>query len=191
MDTTPPVPAAGMGAHAGPTLGNLFRCFLAIGMQSFGGGLSAWIRREVVQRRGWIDDQQFLSGLALSQIAPGTNAANLAVFIGTTLRGWKGALSALAGMIGLPLVLVLLAGASYARLKNVPGLEAALFGMGAAAIGLNLAMGWRMMRRNVRGAAPALVMLATALSIGVLRWPLLPVLAVVIPASLLLDRVRR
>ena len=74
-----------------PSLASLFMGFLRIGMSSFGGGLTAWVRREVVQRQGWLDDQQFLSGYALSQLVPGATNVNLAVFIGAQLRGPPGA----------------------------------------------------------------------------------------------------
>jgi chromate transporter len=169
-----------------PGLGALFMCFLIVGMQSFGGGLSAWMRREIVQRRGWMGDPQFLSGLALAQIAPGPNAVNLCVFIGTTLRGGPGALVSLAGLMGLPVALVLAAGALYGRARSLPGLEAALGGMGAAAVGLNLATGWLLMRRNLRQTSQFAIMAITAVSIGLLGWPLLPVLLVVVPLSLLM-----
>ena len=66
-----------------PTLLALFQAFVSIGMASFGGGLTAWVRREIVSKRGWMDDQQFLSGYALSQLVPGATNVNLAVFIGT------------------------------------------------------------------------------------------------------------
>jgi chromate transporter len=169
----------------------LFTCFLVIGMQSFGGGLSSWMRREVVQRRAWMEDPQFLGGLALAQIAPGPNAVNLCVFIGTTLRGGNGALVALAGLMGLPIVLVLALGAIYARLHALPGLAPILGGMGAAAVGLNLATGWRLMRRNLRSVSQLAIMSGTAITVGWLDWPLLPVLLVVIPASLALSFWRR
>ena len=74
-------------------LSALFLGFLSIGAMSFGGGLAAWIRREAVQRRGWLDDRQFLSGYALSQIVPGATNVNLAVFIGSQLRGAESARS--------------------------------------------------------------------------------------------------
>jgi chromate transporter len=183
-NTTPPSLAA-------PSLAALFTCFVIIGMQSFGGGLSSWMRREIVERRGWMGDPQFLSGLALAQIAPGANAVNLCVFIGTTLRGGPGAAVSLAGLMGLPLALVLAAGALYNQAHSLPGLQAALGGMGAAAVGLNLATGWRLMQRNLRRLSQFAIMGATALTIGVLGWPLLPVLLVMIPLSLLLTFLRR
>ncbi len=162
-------------------------CFVVIGMQSFGGGLSSWMRREIVQRRNWMEDPQFLSGLALAQIAPGPNAVNLCVFIGTTLRGGTGALVALAGLMGLPILLVLVLGAIYERLHTLPGLAPILAGMGAAAVGLNLATGWRLMRRNLRSMPHYAIMLVTAIGVGWLGFPLLPFLLVVVPISLALS----
>src|SRR5918911_1747492 len=98
-----------------PRLMSLFMGFAAIGLASVGGGLAAWTRREVVQRRGWLNDRQFLSGYALSQLVPGATNVNLAVFIGTQLRGALGALAAFAGLTALPLLIVLAAGALYFR----------------------------------------------------------------------------
>jgi chromate transporter len=156
-------------------------------MMSFGGGLAAWIRREVVHRRAWMDDPQFLTGYALSQIVPGATNVNLAVFIGTQLRGALGALAALAGLMVLPVVLILAAGGLYLRAQHAPGwgwIGATLAGMGAVAIGLNLATGVRLAQRNLRGLTTAAVMVATTLGIGVLRIPLVEVLVVMFPVSL-------
>jgi chromate transporter len=172
---------------ASPTLAALFGGFVSIGMSSFGGGLTAWVRREVVQRRGWLDDQQFLSGYALSQLVPGATNVNLAVFIGTQLRGVPGALACFTGLTFPPLLLALILGALYFGLRGMPGgvsLSIALSGMGAVAIGLNLGTGIRLARRGSRGIIPASITAAVALSVGVAGMPLLRVLAVMIPVSL-------
>ena len=169
-----------------PTLGALFRCFFGIGAMSFGGGMSGWIRREVVEKRGWADDSQFLSSVALSQIAPGANGVNLAVSIGTMLRGASGAVAALAGLLAVPLVILLAAGLAYAHQHGVTDsnpIAPILAGMGAAAIGLNLATGLQLGRRNVRDLGGACIATATVIGIGVLRFNLVLVLAVMIPAS--------
>ena len=168
-----------------PRLGELFTVFLCMGAMSFGGGMTSWTRREVVERRGWIDDRQFLSGVALSQIAPGANGVNIAVFVGTVLHGGAGALVAVLGMLALPVTIVLIAGVTYFSVSVLPqgawfGL--ALAGIGAGAIGLNLASGLRLFRRNIRRKGAMAVVVATALSLGFgvkLGW----VLAVMIPAS--------
>ena len=171
-----------------PTLPALFRVFLVIGMQSFGGGLSAWMRRETVQKHRWLEEGAFLSGLALCQITPGPNAVNLAVFIGTTLRGRPGAVAALGGMLLVPVFLVLAMGAAFARLHDSPGLQSAMAGLGCGAIGLNLATGLRMLRKNIRTPAAILITAAAALGVGILGANLLLSLLVMIPASLLLAR---
>jgi chromate transporter len=172
-----------------PTLAALFAGFVSIGMSSFGGGLAAWTRREVVQRRGWLDDRQFLSGYALSQLVPGATNVNLAVFIGTQLRGPLGAMAAVSGLTALPVAIVLALGALYFAMRGVPGgawFSAALSGMGAVAIGLNLGTGIRLARRNLSGIGPMLITAAIALSIGVFGLRLILVLAVMLPISLLL-----
>src|ERR1700712_1242290 len=129
-----------------PRLGELFTVFLRMGAMSFGGGMTSWTRREVVERRGWIDDRQFLSGVALSQIAPGANGVNIAVFVGTSLHGALGAVVAVLGMLAVPVTVVLASGLLYFGLNALPegawfGL--ALAGIGAGAIGLNIASGLR------------------------------------------------
>jgi chromate transporter len=172
-----------------PSLTALFLGFVGIGLSSFGGGLTAWVRREVVQRRHWLDDQQFLSGYALSQLVPGATNVNLAVFIGTQMRGATGALACFAGLTAPSLLIMLTAGALYFGSRGMPGgtsLSIALSGMGAVAIGLNLGTGIRLAMLSIRRIGPALITAVVALSIGVFGMPLMTVLAVMIPVSLLL-----
>ncbi|HQT79969.1 MAG TPA: chromate transporter [Rhodopila sp.] len=171
-----------------PSLTSLFLSFAAIAMMSVGGGLAAWTRREVVQKRGWLDDTQFLSGYALSQLVPGATNVNLAVFIGTQMRGSAGALACFCGLTALPLAIVLLAGTLYFHSRGGTGLawiSTALGGMGAIAIGLNLGTGIRLARRNVSCVIPIAVAAAVALPIGVFGYSLVHVLLVMMPVSLL------
>jgi chromate transporter len=169
-------------------LASLFVSFVSIGMMSFGGGLAAWTRREVVQKRGWLDDKQFLSGYALSQLVPGATNVNLAVFIGTQMRGTTGALACFAGLTALPIAIVLLAGVLYLRAETQAGaawLSGALAGMGAVAIGLNLGTGVRLAQRNIRGLLPILITATVTVAIGILGFALVHVLLVMLPVSLL------
>lgn len=172
-----------------PTLLSLFSAFVSIGMMSFGGGLAAWIRREVVQRREWLDDQQFLSGYALSQLVPGASNVNLTVFIGAQLRGIPGAIAAFAGLTTLPVAIVFGLGLLYLHRSGLPGgaaVGAVLAGMGAAAIGLNLGTGIRLGRLHLRRLIPLVIAGIITVAIGVLGFPLLHVLAVMLPVSLAL-----
>jgi chromate transporter len=170
-----------------PRLRDIFVCFFFIGAQSFGGGLNAWIRREVVKKRGWLTDPQFLSALAVCQVAPGPNPMNMAVFLGSQLRGTAGALVAFAGLMAVPVVLVLGIGAFYFGNRHLPGLETLLAGLGAVAIGMNIANALRLSRRNIVAARQIIVVALVIFVVGILQWPLLYVLAVAIPLSILVE----
>ncbi len=167
--------------------------FLRMGALSFGGGMTSWTRREVVERRGWIDDRQFITGVGLSQISPGANGVNIAVYVGTVLHGGLGAMVAVLGMLAAPVAVVLVAGVAYFGINALPQgawFGTVLAGVGAGAIGLNLANGLRLFRRNIRRLGAIGVVAATAASLGFgvrLGW----VLAVMIPASLIIGWVER
>ena len=183
----PSLPLPTTTAPSRPALTDIFMLFLRIGAVSFGGGMSAWIRREVVLKKGWLEDRQFLAGLALCQITPGANGVNIAIFTGSLLRGGAGACAAFAGLMAIPFFALLGAGAFYFANQGAirsAGLGTALAGVAAAAIGLMMANGIRLSRRNLRSWPQAGITLATALSIGWFRLPLLEVLVLIAPASL-------
>ena len=164
-------------------LWELFSIFFRIGMFSFGGGLSAWIYREIVELRGWLTEQEFLSGMALSQILPGANVSNLSVYIGQRLRGVSGAVVALLALLTAPFLAVIGLLAVYDRISAIPWAAAAMDGVAAAAIGLLLRMAIRAGRQASTTLSGAVALAATFIGVGVLRWPLIPVVLCVAPLS--------
>src|SRR5262249_61714712 len=104
-------PDAGTRTPPRVPLAALARLLARIGITSFGGGLSAWMYREVVDRRRWLAEDAFLSGLTLGQILPGANVVNLSVYIGQRLRGWVGRVVALTAPLPPPAVAGLILGA--------------------------------------------------------------------------------
>lgn len=88
----------------------LFSSFLKIGMFTIGGGYAMipLMEEELVDRRKWLTREEFLDQLALSQSMPGVLAVNMATGVGYRLRGWRGAVSAIAGNIAVPIALILL-----------------------------------------------------------------------------------
>lgn len=155
-----------------------------IGLQSFGGGMSALFFQEVVLKRGWMSEEEFLSGVAVSQILPGVNVSNLAVYIGYSLRGIVGAALALGGLMLIPFFGVIGCVLIYDRLIALSWTASALDGITAAALGLLLMLVVRGGRQAAkRGAGSLLVLAATAIGVGVLRLPLLLVVAVMVPVS--------
>ena len=86
----------------------LFWTYLKIGTFTLGGGYAMLplIQREVVQTKGWIDEEEFLNMIALAQAAPGLIAVNSAIFIGWRIGGWKGVCGAVLGAV-LPSFLII------------------------------------------------------------------------------------
>ncbi|MDB5359001.1 MAG: chromate transporter [Rhodospirillales bacterium] len=166
-------------------LAALFGAFLHLGITSFGGGLSGWMHREFVGRRGWMSEADFLSGLAMAQAMPGVNVVNLALWIGFALRGSAGAVLAVTGVLAAPIVVIILIGVVYGRYGGLASVHAVLAGVTAAAVGLSLTLGWRAARRAARDLASLAILLATFAAVGVLRLPMLPVVAVLVPLSLI------
>jgi len=172
------------------TLPALYRVFFWIGVFSFGGGLTPWMHREIVEARGWMTRDQFLSGLAVSQILPGVNSTNLAIFIGQRLRGALGAMTTLAGMLTAPFALILVAAVTYDTLLSVQAVAIALVGVAAAATGMLLRMGITSARAGLRSVSSAVAMAITFVLVGVLQGPVLPALAVVVPLRVAAARPR-
>ena len=166
-------------------LASIFRVFFMIGATSFGGGLTAWIHRETVLKRGWLNDQQFLSGLALGQVLPGANVTNLAVYIGQLLRGPLGAAIAVGAVLTGPFFLCIGMSVIYDDAIRIPGFHAAMDGIAAAAVGMILRLGV-MGAGCCRKVAPALIALSMFIAIGLLKWPLLPVILTLAPLSVAL-----
>ena len=174
--------AAGVAAGP-PGLGEIFLAFTKIGLTSFGGGLSGWMLREFVQNRRWISEGDFLNGLALAQAFPGVNVVNLAIWIGFRLRGGRGALAGVLGIIVPAMLVAIAAVAAFGEVAQYHSVHVALAGAAAAAVGLSLQMGVRAARRAARALVPVAVIIVTFLAIGVLQLPLLPVMAVLAPLS--------
>src|SRR6266852_2774124 len=98
-----------------PGLTAILIAFLRLGCTSFGGGTAAWLHREFVLRRRWLDDRTFLAALALNQALPGSNGVKQTVLIGNHLRGAAGAAVALFGLLAGPFVIVLAVAANLCR----------------------------------------------------------------------------
>lgn len=172
---------------------HLFFAMTALALQGFGGVLAV-TQRELVERRRWMTNAEFLEDWAVAQVLPGPNVVNLAVMLGDRYFGVRGALAAVAGMLALPAALLLLVAVLYSRFGDHPAMAGALRGMGAVAAGLIGGMALKLgmaLRTHLLGAAlsGALVVL-TALAVGWLRIPLLWVLLVLGGASCVLTWLR-
>lgn len=162
----------------------LFMIFLKIGAFSFGGGLSGWVHREIVQQRQWLSEADFLAGMAITQILPGANITNLSVYVGSRLRGNWGALVCLLGLLIVPFFVGIGALSIYDLIADNVWVRAGTDGVTAAAIGILLLMCWRSSRNAARSLQGMVALIATFLAVGILQWQLLPVFICIAPLSI-------
>jgi chromate transporter len=177
MNATPGTPEA---ARPQPqSLSDLFVSFTLLALQGFGGVLAV-VQRELVEKKRWMTREEFVEEWAVAQIMPGPNVVNLSLMIGHRYFGFRGAMAALAGMLTVPLAVVLLLALVYAQFAGHPGVAGALRGMGAVAAGLISATGLKLMGalKNHPLGLPLCIVLALLCFAGIalLRLPLVYVL---------------
>ena len=161
------------------SLKDLFVSFTWLALQGFGGVLAV-VQRELVEKKRWMTQDEFIEDWAVAQVMPGPNVVNLSLMIGGRYFGLKGALAALAGMLTAPLIIVLLLALLYAQFADHPGVAGALRGMGAVAAGLIAATGLKLssaLLKNVLGLPLCIGFgVLCFAAIALLRWPLVYVL---------------
>ena len=152
------------------SLADLFFSITWMALQGFGGVLAV-IQRELVEKKRWMTNEEFVEDWAVAQIMPGPNAVNLCMMIGTRYFGLAGALTALAGMLALPLVLILLLALLHGQFAGNPLVAGALRSMAAVSAGLIAATAFRMAAALVKNVMPLLWCAAIALaSFALLAW---------------------
>lgn len=119
----------------------MFGSFFKIGLFTFGGGYAMVpiIQREVIERRGWIDREEFIELLTLAQSAPGPIALNTSVFVGYKMRGYAGALAALLGVVVPAFTVILIVAIYFAQFRENIYVNAAFKGMRPAVVALIVA----------------------------------------------------
>lgn len=161
----------------------LFTAFTSLAMQGFG-GVIAVAQHELCVRRRWLTAQEFLELLGSAQVLPGPNVCNLSLMVGDRFFGWRGAFAALAGMMLLPMV-VMLALAWLVALT--PPATAAHDAVKGALWGITAVAGGQIIGTVLKLAAPLRqhplgLPAAGALAVGAflmmtwVRWPLIWVL---------------
>jgi chromate transporter len=170
-----------------PTAGGLLREWLLIGLQSFGGGNAtfALIRQAFVERRRWVEAEEFNRLFALVQIAPGINLLALTILIGKRLLGWRGLLLSLFGLLLPSVGMTTLLTAGYARVQHTTLAQNAMHGFLPATVGLGCVTSIQMAytalaeakrEGNLSLALGLAVLAASGLAVGLLGWAVLPVL---------------
>ena len=145
----------------------LFWTYLKIGTFTIGGGyvMLSMIEREIVDRKGWVDREEFLNMIALAQAAPGLIAVNSAIFIGWRIGGWRGVIATVLGAV-LPSFFIILAIAMlFQDYKDYPAIEAIFKGIRPAVVALIAAPLCKMAKSAKITWTTALIPIAGALLI--------------------------
>ena len=167
----------------------LMGVFFRVGITSFGGSTAAWLYKEIVERRGWLDDDHFLTALTLAQVLPGANPVNLSIYVGSQLRGGIGGMAAAFGMVGPPFVIILILGFLYRQYGDSTMAHTILAGLAAVGVGMTLSIGVKLARK-VRKPVPVMIALALFVTVGVLHWPMIPMVLGLTPLSIALEHRR-
>lgn len=133
------------------TLWQLVWYFIRLGTLGFGGpvALAGYMHRDLVDRRGWITDDDYKEGLALAQLAPGPLAAQLAIYLGYVHYRILGAT-----LVGIAFVLpsffmVVALGWAYVRFGGLTWMQAVFYGVSAAVIGIIAISGYKLTTKSV------------------------------------------
>jgi len=164
-------------AHPRPaSLTDLFVSFTLLALQGFG-GVMAVVQRELVERKRWLSQEEFIEDWAVAQIMPGPNVVNLSLMIGGRYFGLPGALTALAGLLAAPLVVVLTLAVLRDRFADNAAVAGALRGMAAVCAGLIGAAGLKLSSALWKSPLP----LAWCLAIAALGFVLVALLKCPLP----------
>ena len=143
-----------MSAETRPqlSLGQIAGYFARLGTIGFGGpiALAGYMQRDLVERRHWFTQDEYLQGLAVSQTLPGPLAAQLAMWLGYVRRGFWGACAAAVPFILPPFIIVTAVAALYVAFRGTTVIQALFYGIGPAVIALILRGAWKLVRVTVK-----------------------------------------
>ncbi len=139
-ESIPPVTRAGLA-----------RYFLRLGAAGFGGpiALVGHMHRDLVERRGWITEDEYREGLALAQLSPGPLAAQVCFYLGYIRGGIVGAALSGLGFVLPSFVIVVALGWAYVQYGGLPWMQAVFYGVGAAVIGLITRSAYGLARKTI------------------------------------------
>jgi chromate transporter len=168
----------------------LFAAFFWIGVQGFGGVLP-WAKRELVEKRRWLTQDEFIDYWSICQPLPGGNIMNVAIAFGTRCAGAAGALAAFTGLVFAPFIIIIALGYIYTTYGHRPEIGPTFRGIAAAGAGMLVATACQLAMTPRLRSPLALFAVASFLLTVWLKWPLLAVMGTLVPFSLALAWRRR
>ncbi len=142
----------GAGPARPPGFAAYLRYFLGLGTWGFGGPIASvgYMQRDLVERRGWLGEAEFLDGVALGQTMPGPLAAQVVMWVGFLRKGWAGALATAAAFIAPSFLLVLAVAVIYARYSGLAIVQSLFYGIAPAVMAIIAIAAWKLARLTNR-----------------------------------------
>jgi chromate transporter len=140
-----------------PSLLALVRYFLTLGATGFGGpvALANYMRRDLVEKRGWLDEASYDRGLAIATACPGPMAYQLGVYCGYVTHGVPGALAVAVAFALPPFAIVVTIAALYERFAGTGIVRGLFYGIGPVVVALILRASWNLGRKTLKRDYPA------------------------------------
>src|SRR5258705_1249270 len=134
-----------------PPLTQLLAYFLRLGTLGFGGpiALAGRMDKDLVEERRWVSRQDYVEGLAFSQLSPGPLAAQLAMYIGWVKAGRVGAALVAIAFVAPSFLMAVAGAAVYLKFGELPWIQHMFYGVGAAVIALIGQSAYRLFRQNI------------------------------------------
>ncbi len=156
-----------------PTLWQIVRYFLSLGATGFGGpvALAHYMRRDLVEKRGWLDEAAYERGLAIATACPGPMAYQLGVYCGYIMHGIPGALAVAVAFALPPFIIVTVIAALYERFAGAGIVRGLFYGIGPVVVALILRASLNLGRKTLKRdyAAWSLALIACAVTIALRR----------------------
>jgi chromate transporter len=133
-------------------LGDVARVFLKLGVIGFGGPAAhvALMRREMVEKRRWLEEERFLELFGASNLIPGPSSTELGMMLGFEHAGWPGLIVAGVCFITPAMLLVLTLAWAYVRFGSVPQTDWVLYGIEPVIVAIVVDALWGLGRRALR-----------------------------------------
>jgi len=140
------------GGETQPTLREFLLYFLHLGALGFGGpiALAGHMQKDLVEERKWVSSQDYVEGLAFSQLSPGPLAAQLAMYLGWVRAGTLGATLTGVAFVLPSFVMVLVVAALYVHYGRLPWIQGVFYGIGAAVIAIITRSAYKLIRSTLK-----------------------------------------
>lgn len=139
----------------------LYFAFVKIGAFTFGGGLAMMpiMQRELIEKRGWVSEEELIDYFAIGQSTPGIIAVNVATFVGYKKLGWLGGIIGTLGVVTPSWVIIMLLAGAISSVDKYPLAQRALRGINVAVAALLTSVIVKFTKKTINNFWNALFML--------------------------------